>query len=331
MATCKHPMTERGWIDNKLTCALCGYVLKEREAPVEAEDLFSEKPEEESAPCSESSVCKNVNAECSEDFCIDSDNSCFEPIDIPGNESSEEDPFGEQEVVEEVVEEATGFAAETVSASSEGLTKGEEFSEAFMRPLNIMVTPIQLGEFSLEQATLYRELKELEESKKASAASYKSRIDRVELRLDELAKVVMDGTIETPIECQWQFHYEHGIKKLVRLDTHEVVDEKTLTAEELQGSFDFQAEVSVEAVEDAFKTTLTESSLLPGQCPECLFKRGKHSPVCSLGKAEVYSLCECNECHAEGTCVPFSDCPDCKDGKMLPSDEPAIAESEDAL
>lgn len=310
-------MKKRSWQGDNLTCEICGHVLKTREPVAAPEDLFAEQPQ--LTPCSEASLCKNSKEECDEETRLAKYRSCYEPIDVPGEEES---PFVDDETPSENVREEAGIVPETVHASEEGLTKGET-SETFTRPIPVLITPIQLGEFSLEQATLYRELKELEEAKKASAAAYKTRIDRVEARLDELAKIVTEGTLETPIECQWQYYYSQGIKKLVRMDTHEVVDEKTLTAEELQGSFEFQEQQSVAAVEECLgerEEVKEGEELVPGQCPECLFKSGNHSPACSKRTEETYSLCECNECHAEATCIPFTNCTDCKDGKMLPSD-----------
>lgn len=336
MAKCTHPIKERQWIDGKLICNLCQTVLRQNNPePAATEDLFSGEPPAPK-PCDQEDVCINTGETCTDDKRIENCSACFEAAAPPGNET----PFDELPGGTEVDPASIPPAPETVSASEEGLTVGNK-SQAFKAPVNVQVTPIQLGEYSLEQATLYRELKETEQAKKDTAKAYADRITRIEVRLDELSKIVTEGVIEVPIDCQWEFHYEMGVKRLVRLDTHEVVDEKTLTTEEYQMDIGFQEQESVAAVEECFKTEEAGSSavppeeiikeafrasesavigLLPGQCPECLFKNGNHSPTCSQKPEETYSLCQCGVCGAEAACIPFDKCKECGEGLMEPAD-----------
>ena len=140
---------------------------------------------------------------------------------------------------------------ETASADETGVNL-EGKQEGFIKELTVSVTPIQMGEYSLEMATLYRELKETEEDKKATAKSFADRITRFEVRLDEISKILTDGTIEKPIQCQWQYDFSHGVKRLIRLDNHTMVDERVLTTEEYQLDLNYQADQSVKNVGEAF-------------------------------------------------------------------------------
>lgn len=333
---CKHPMKDREMKGGKLICNACGIVLRDSNPqPTTTDDLFAAGPATEEHPaqaCSSIEICLRAKDYCTEEGRIERDSVCFEAADVPGDDTpAETNPFDG----EEADPASIPAAPETVSASSEGLTIGNR-SEAFKAPVSVQVTPIQLGEYSLEQATLYRELKETEQAKKDTAKAYADRITRIETRLDELSKIVTEGVIEVPIDCQWEFHYEMGFKRLVRLDTHAVVDEKTLTTEEYQQDLGFQADQSVAAVEECFKgeenidaveeleksfsTIGNADDLLPGQCPECRFKNGNHSPVCSRRPADTYSLCECNVCGVEVACIPYDRCKECADGVMQPAD-----------
>lgn len=52
--------------------------------------------------------------------------------------------------------------------------------------------------------------------------------------LNALAHQLDDGAQERSVECHWVEDLPHGVKRLVRQDTQEVVEEETLTSADLQ-------------------------------------------------------------------------------------------------
>lgn len=51
-------------------------------------------------------------------------------------------------------------------------------------------------------------------------------------RVRELAKALMDGHVDRLVDCEWTVDIVEGMRRLVRLDTREVVQSKLLTPEE---------------------------------------------------------------------------------------------------
>jgi len=132
-------------------------------------------------------------------------------------------------------------------------------SDVFTHPLPVFLTDVELGCYSKHQAELWTKWGRLNQQKKDSAKAYGDSIKKVEDELDEVSRIVEEGSEERPVECRWLFDYQHGIKKLIRLDKNIVVEEKTLTKEELdtyrQPTLLDDVEKSVAAVEECFGHT----------------------------------------------------------------------------
>jgi len=83
-----------------------------------------------------------------------------------------------------------------------------------------------------ELANVQLEKDRLEENVKAM----KGRIKSAEFDIGRLSRAVKDGEEERDINCRWQFDFGLGVKRLLREDTGEIVEESDLTADERQQS-----------------------------------------------------------------------------------------------
>jgi hypothetical protein len=102
----------------------------------------------------------------------------------------------------------------------------------------------EYGKELAEQTSLWRRTK-LDAKKFAKAA--KEITDKCEDKMIELEEIIQDHARLSPVDVQWEYDFTGGVKKLRRCDTWEIAKEETLTVEERQPSFDFDA--SVKAVE----------------------------------------------------------------------------------
>lgn len=124
-------------------------------------------------------------------------------------------------------------ASESIPEVQEAINVDLPISESFMYNLPVFLTDVELGCYSKEQADLWREWGKLNQQKKDSAKAYGDAIKRVEDKLDDITRVVEEGSEERPVKCFWMFDYAQNEKVLVREDRNEIVERRTLTKEEI--------------------------------------------------------------------------------------------------
>jgi hypothetical protein len=113
------------------------------------------------------------------------------------------------------------------------------------RTLKTVLDAKEITDASMENARLVREIGALEDAKKASASSYKARIEEKQARQGYLSGLVIEGWEDRQQKCYWIFetagkdasgelipHPEN--KTLIRQDTGEVVEVAKMT----QNDFD---------------------------------------------------------------------------------------------
>ena len=113
------------------------------------------------------------------------------------------------------------------------------------RELNVSLTDDQIIEQSRVLIDKLREVETLTAAKKASADNYKTRIEEVEQKIEDVSIVVKSGKDRRQVPCRWLwqtnnfdasgaaiFHSE--MKTLIREDTGEVVEVKPITFEDRQ-------------------------------------------------------------------------------------------------
>lgn len=104
----------------------------------------------------------------------------------------------------------------------------------FTRFLPVPVPQDMLASYAQEMARIHGQWVKTKLDAKAFAKSCKSVTDQCEERELELAEIINAGAVEEEIPVNWIFDYIHNIKRLIRLDTMEVVEEKTLEADDMQ-------------------------------------------------------------------------------------------------
>lgn len=87
-----------------------------------------------------------------------------------------------------------------------------------------------------ELAKVIRARDRLLDEKRESNATYRERIAFFDERLKELAESVEGKTERRPVDCVEYLYPEQGEVRVVRLDTNEVVESRTATAEDMQES-----------------------------------------------------------------------------------------------
>lgn len=91
------------------------------------------------------------------------------------------------------------------------------------------------------------QIEKLKAEQKASNERFKRDIGALVNKKESLGKAVQDGKELREIECEWVDNFEQKCLDLIRLDLEEgdegrLVDQRAMTAEELQGNLDFAEE-----------------------------------------------------------------------------------------
>jgi hypothetical protein len=81
----------------------------------------------------------------------------------------------------------------------------------------------------------------LDREKKASAESFKERMDREQHIINDNARLIKEKIERRPVDCHVTLNEPEGQKTCVRLDTGEVVWIKPLTEDEKQLRFEVEA------------------------------------------------------------------------------------------
>ncbi len=86
----------------------------------------------------------------------------------------------------------------------------------------------------VEVATLEAELKRIKKE-------FKGKIDPLEEEIAKKSEMYQNGAEEREVDCLLQFNYTHGEVITIRRDTEQVVERRTMTAEELQRDLDLDS------------------------------------------------------------------------------------------
>jgi hypothetical protein len=112
-------------------------------------------------------------------------------------------------------------------------------SPPFTRSLPVPVPDEELADLAKKMSHTHGVWCKAKLDAKAAAKAFKGVTDRAEEEMVQLAGIIEEGTEERPVSCRWEFDYTAAIKKLRRLDNHQIVCEEILKGEELNMSFNF--------------------------------------------------------------------------------------------
>jgi hypothetical protein len=100
--------------------------------------------------------------------------------------------------------------------------------------LQCILTDKELIAKSRELAKANEDLADVEARKKDAVAEFAAKQKKHEANIAELSRVVSTGKEYRIVSCEWQYHYDTGIKNLVRLDTLETIITDNITQKERQ-------------------------------------------------------------------------------------------------
>ena len=272
---CLHPTKMRKWVGHVMYCHKprggCGAELRR--------DAEADAPVKE--PCGWATTCIHAGDDCSDEGFTNRKGECFEDATEeaknPAIDATSDKPchnvvcdafvndpnvenclrnFGEdatrpfeacETFVDSTISPETAGCSASIPTLSEAMVTGETVNVTRMLPVKIHDD--ELAENGEEMARLIgiwtRAKCDLKNYQKAS----KKVIDETEERYIEIALIVDSGCIEKEIQCVLIYDYPHGLKRVYRCDTNALVEETTLTTEELQGSLNFSVDASVAAAE----------------------------------------------------------------------------------
>lgn len=149
------------------------------------------------------------------------------------------------------LEELTGLSWEHDSVSKFVFHYIPNSKEKIMTKDLIQVTkephvlPCKLNEANRAEAadklaTALQRVDSLKLEKKAKMAEFKGMVDHQEERIHKLTVEVKDGVAQRPVECELKLNYSKLSATLVRLDTEDIVEERTMSEDEKQMKFEFE-------------------------------------------------------------------------------------------
>lgn len=106
-----------------------------------------------------------------------------------------------------------------------------------IRQLMVKLTDDEIVKYSKELAKHSQDVVMLEDAKADAAKKYAAQIQTEKCIIKELSRKVEKGEEEREIECQWEYDFKEGFKRLFRNDTGEIVLKERIKDEERQKGF----------------------------------------------------------------------------------------------
>lgn len=122
----------------------------------------------------------------------------------------------------------------------------------FKRTLRCELTESQLVEVARDICKTQREIDDLTEAKRASAASYAERIKKRTQEREDLMQKFSSREEDRMVECEWWLDYpEAGMKTAIRKDTGVAIGVEAMTTEDRDQDLPGIAEPELKPAEDA--------------------------------------------------------------------------------
>lgn len=102
------------------------------------------------------------------------------------------------------------------------------------RELCCKLDALQLHEKQKECVTAASAVQDREAEKKHAVSRYGNALKEAQEKLGKLIKVCETGQEVKPVTCEWRPDFLAGVRRLIRIDTFEEVDVRTLTESERQ-------------------------------------------------------------------------------------------------
>lgn len=124
-------------------------------------------------------------------------------------------------------------------------TRTEEYHES----LRVKLTAAEIADRANRAASLLADRDRKEEEKKAANTAFKAALETMDARIRELSGEVLSGATYKAVLCQRTFDYADGKVREVRLDTHESLNERSMTDSERQMALPFEEDSKPETEE----------------------------------------------------------------------------------
>ncbi len=114
------------------------------------------------------------------------------------------------------------------------ITRGGRGMQTVKRTLLYKLTTSELKVVAEEMAAQVEALDVVEAEKKEANEQFKEKIDRHKRLIKEAAHKINTGQEQRLIDCQVEKEHIQNVVRVYRLDTNELVEERTMTQEERQ-------------------------------------------------------------------------------------------------
>jgi len=108
------------------------------------------------------------------------------------------------------------------------------------RNLKVILTETELQKKGQELAQCNQGIAEKKAHKKEVSAQIDADIKKFELQVLSLSRAIQNGFEYRDVECVWLYEWASGKKRLIRRDTAEEIDCKSITEAERQQHIDFE-------------------------------------------------------------------------------------------
>ena len=181
---------------------------------------------------------------CTNDDCMHFDKSLIYGCGCGGE--NDDPPFDIRSCVNRIPVDNPQGAENNMTAHVCNIELGPEFT----RFLPVPVADDILADYAREMARQHTLWVKTKIDAKAFAKSCKEITDRCEDEEIRLAEIVGSGSEEDEVRVRWSFDYSQNIKRLIRQDTMEVVEEAAMTVEDRQGDLFGRTQESIENVQN---------------------------------------------------------------------------------
>lgn len=191
--------------------------------------MKKEKIEDAKTACVNADTCIHVGDDCSDEGGKGREYACFGENEPASNEGAKPEE-GVTDTNENAVEPVPFVCGET--------------SGPFKSLLPVPLSDGELAGHGIEMARIHALWIDIKLKAKAYAKSCKELVDRYEAQELEIAEIVNAKAEEREVDVYWAYDHAHGLKRLYRCDTGEVVSESAMELLDYQNSPTAQAAAS---------------------------------------------------------------------------------------
>lgn len=113
--------------------------------------------------------------------------------------------------------------------------------EIIKENLPVTLTEEEIMDAAKSLVVALTSLRQAEDDKKEADANFNAEIKTHKSTSEKLRKLIANGYEYREVECRWDMYNDRGIKKLIRMDTGEIVRQADMT------DADFQAKLGMDS------------------------------------------------------------------------------------